>query len=89
MRDRNSTKPAPHCMKAYAEATARFQDAKANLNLTKNKVRDMLRKHSPALSQIENLEFTVAPNRKEIAVFEKLQTAVSARRGENKKLDFD
>jgi hypothetical protein len=60
--------------KAYVEAAVKFQETKTSLNSAKSPMREMLKKHSPSLSGVENLEFTMTPSKKEIAVFEKLQT---------------
>jgi hypothetical protein len=73
--------------KAYAAATADFAKAKAASSAAKPKMKDALRKHSPTLKEVQNLEFYVMPSGREIAVIEQLK--VSKQREGVTELEFD
>src|SRR5689334_6078564 len=51
--------------KQFEMASASFSDAKTKLTASKNKFRETLRKHSPALGEIDHLEFLVSPDKRE------------------------
>ena len=73
--------------KQFETASASFIEAKAKLTASKNKFRDVLRKHSPALSSVENLEFLITPTKDEIVVYEMFKSAAK-KSGKRTELDF-
>jgi hypothetical protein len=68
--------------KQFETSAAAFADAKAKLTASKNKFREVLRKHSQALGEIEHLEFNIAPDKNEIIVYEMLKTTKKQNRRE-------
>jgi hypothetical protein len=68
--------------KQFEAASASFIEAKAKLTASKNKFREVLRKHSKALGAVENLEFLVTPTKDEIIVYEMLKTTKKQNRRE-------
>jgi hypothetical protein len=73
--------------KQFETASAAFIDAKAKLTASKNKFREVLKKHSQALGAVENLEFLVTPTKDEIVVYEMFKTA--KKQGRREELGFE
>jgi hypothetical protein len=73
--------------KQFETAAAAFTDAKAKLTSSKDKFREVLRKHSQALGEVQNLEFLVTPSKDEIIVYEMLKTAAK-KQGKRTELEF-
>jgi hypothetical protein len=59
--------------KAFEAASKEFSESKAKLTASKDKFRTVLRKHSPALNDVENLEYQVSVDRSQIIIYEKLE----------------
>jgi len=64
---------------AYAQAAKAFSDAKDKAEEAKAAMKAALKKGSPDLQQIGNLDFTWSVGAKEISVFEQLQTTTRRR----------
>jgi hypothetical protein len=73
--------------KQFETASASFIEAKAKLTASKNKFREVLKKHSQALGAVENLEFLVTPSKDEIVVYEMFKAA--KKKGRREELNFD
>jgi hypothetical protein len=74
--------------KSFEVASQDFANAKAKLTASKNKFRETLRKHSPALGEIEHLEFQVAPDKRDIVVYE-LMKPNRKQTGRREELSFE
>jgi hypothetical protein len=74
--------------KQFELSAREFAEVKAKLTASKNRFRETLRKHSPALSEIESLEFQVTPDKKEIVVYEMMKKPARRQAG-RQELDFE
>jgi hypothetical protein len=75
--------------KQFELSAREFAEVKAKLTASKNRFRETLRKHSPALSEIESLEFQVTPDRREIVCYELMKPARRQSAGKRNELDFE
>ena len=56
--------------KAWQEASEKFSAAKEASKVAKAKLRDVLKRHSSALKNVENVDFLMASNGKDLNIYQ-------------------